>query len=105
MSLGVTARARRSKRAQRRRRAKSIYQQVDARDGQICRACGVWCGFRRHQHHILMRSLGGRESTANLVTLCQRHHDDIHAHRLTIAGTDANELLGFVWADEHEERA
>jgi len=98
---GPTARLRRAKRAQRRRRAKSIYQQVDARDGQICRCCGVFCGHWRQQHHIVPRSLGGRETTANLVTLCAfpvRNpgcHELVTAKRLRVIGLDANETLTF----------
>jgi len=97
--LGPTARARRKKLLARRRRATSIYQQVDARDELTCRACVGWCGHRRQQHHIRMRSLGGLETVENLVTLCQFHHDEIHAHRLWIVGTDANAELRFSSAE------
>lgn len=95
MTVGPTARARRAKLLARRRRAKSVYQQVDDRDEQVCRACGVFCGHRRHQHHIVFRSLGGLETTANLVTLCQWHHEQVHGHVLRIVGSDANGELKF----------
>jgi len=99
MTLGPTARARRKKLLARRRRATSIYQQVDARDELTCRACGVWCGHRRQQHHIRMRSLGGLETRSNLCTLCIRCHDAVHAHTLSIVGVDADGELRFVSAE------
>lgn len=102
MTLGPTARARRNKRATRRRRAASIYQQVDARDEQTCRACAMFCGHERHLHHIRYRSQGGLETTANLVTLCGRGgrtgfgcHGLVHNGLMRIVGDDANGELQF----------
>lgn len=106
--VGPTARLRRAKRAKRQREARSVYQLVDARDGHVCRCCGVFCGERRELHHILYRSKGGTESTGNLVTLCSWRapgnpiecgcHAMVHAGRLLISG-DADHELSFERVD------
>ncbi len=93
--VGPTARARRARRAKRQREAKSVYQQVDARDGCICRSCGDFRGDWRQQHHITYRSQGGEETTANLVTLCSSCHTAVHDHWLRIIGDDADGELRF----------
>lgn len=94
-SAGVTARARRARRTKRQREAKSVYQQVDERDGCVCRACGINVGDWRQQHHILYRSHGGADTTSNLVTLCNRCHLAVHYVHLIIIGDDANGEMRF----------
>ena len=32
-------------------------------------------------HHILFKSLGGKDEISNLMALCRECHDDAHAHR------------------------
>lgn len=52
------------------------------RDGWRCRWCGVRSGL--HVHHIIFRSEQGLDETWNLVTVCHKCHDEIHAYRLSI---------------------
>lgn len=68
---------------------------VEARDKGCCRVCG--CQTTRAgtgdprlwgaAHHVIYRSLGGQDVESNLVWLCRRCHEDIHAHRIAIEGT------------------
>ena len=57
---------------------------VRRRDGNVCRLCG------RHAypdpHHILEKSLGGRDEDRNIVCLCRPHHDEAQAHLIRITG-------------------
>ena len=52
------------------------------RDGHMC----VYCGsrYRLSTHHIIFRSHGRDDRTANLETTCQDCHDDIHKGRLKV---------------------
>jgi len=34
-------------------------------------------------HHILPKSLGGKDVIENLMGLCQTHHESAHAHKLS----------------------
>lgn len=39
------------------------------------------CGSSRTQlHHRRIRSQGGKDDPDNLILLCQRHHNHVHAH-------------------------
>jgi hypothetical protein len=78
--------------------AKSVYAQVDTRDGHRCRHCRRYVGSMRHQHHIVYRSKSGTETTENLVTLCSQCHDLVHRKRLWIIGANAN--LGLTFVDD-----
>jgi 5-methylcytosine-specific restriction endonuclease McrA len=53
-------------------------EQVRARDWDRC----VRCGSSRdlHVHHRILRSQGGPDSYANLITLCAQCHGWVHAH-------------------------
>ncbi len=48
------------------------------RDGGRCRMCGA---NNIHLHHIEYRSEGGLHTDWNLVCLCQKHHDTVHANK------------------------
>jgi len=62
------------------------------RDGFACRVCG----WRREQlrkedprkflelHHLIAHAEKGENSVDNLITLCNVHHDQVHAGRLTV---------------------
>jgi hypothetical protein len=70
-----------------------LREQVYIRDGGICRATGkpleLWDAnpYRQmHPHHIKFRSAGGEDTTANVITLDPKIHDEIHAHRLECSG-------------------
>jgi 5-methylcytosine-specific restriction endonuclease McrA len=90
--LGVTARARKARRAKRQREARSVYALVDERDQLSCRCCGRFCGQVREQHHIVYRSHGGTETTGNLVTLCAADHRAVHDAHVRISGNADGEL-------------
>jgi 5-methylcytosine-specific restriction endonuclease McrA len=70
-----------------------VHQAVDARDHYTCRVCGRYCSpravtllERSHRHHLVYRSAGGKDTTANLVTLCATCHDDEHQKRIQLSG-------------------
>ena len=81
---------------------KAVYRAVSLRDGYSCRACGVRLRQtpsavpeRLEHHHIQPRSLGGKDTTANLLLLCLACHTDRHVTRdLEISG-DADGLVLF----------
>lgn len=77
---------------------REVYALVDARDRNQCRICGrkvsttaVSFEDRAERHHIVPRSLGGEDTTQNLILVCVWCHDERHKKgTLRIAG-DANE--------------
>lgn len=79
--------------------ALSIAQQVDERDGNICRVTGVFLTAghpdphkRKEQHHMKPRSTWDRdeaETTANRITISAFVHQLIHAGKIYLSG-DAN---------------
>lgn len=63
--------------------SKSAQRSVRARD-RTCRAAEHLpdeCSERHDIHHILPRSMGGRNRQKNLLYVCRHHHDLIHDHR------------------------
>lgn len=82
------------------KRWRAVCKAVDARDKRTCRCCGkatdpnVMGLLRGHRHHIVYRSAGGQDDSANIVTLCARCHADVHINRMRIEG-NANESLVF----------
>lgn len=60
---------------------------VTKRDGKHCRVCGT--PRELDLHHLLMRSLGGRDEAHNLIWLCRGEHRAVHGH-----------ALKFYWKDE-----
>lgn len=67
---------------------RSVYAQVDARDGRACRCCGR--REKLHHHHLTFRSRGGGDETSNVALLCQFCHALLHARQLWIIGTNAD---------------
>ncbi len=67
---------------------------VLGRDGHVCRACGSKHGLE--VHHVLMRSLGGKDDAGNLIALCRDCHQSVHGHVLIFHGTTARSVL-FEW--------
>lgn len=41
---------------------------------------GVCTYVAQHEHHIKLRSRGGKNDPANLLSVCLRCHDHIHAN-------------------------
>ena len=76
-----------------------VYRLVSKRDAHRCRSCGSR-GPGLHHHHLRYRSKQGACSERNLCLLCPRCHADVHAHRVSIDGDDANHALGFVRGKE-----
>lgn len=52
------------------------------RDGHRCRACGQQHGLEAH--HVVMRSLGGKDDASNLIALCRDCHRSVHGHVLIL---------------------
>jgi 5-methylcytosine-specific restriction endonuclease McrA len=81
---------------------RDVCRQVDARDGGFCRACRrrtvitmSQIESRREHHHVVPRSLGGKDEVSNIATLCLSCHSDRHITRiLTIVGR-ADQALSF----------
>lgn len=51
---------------------------VLARDGHQCRVGRDGCSRKLHVHHIVWRSQGGSDAPDNLLTLCGKHHRQLH---------------------------
>lgn len=94
---GPTAKRRARKARARRSLYGSVCQQVNRRDGDLCRVCQVDLRYGAHHHHIKPRSLGGKHTTENICLVCPLCHLDIHAKRITVTG-NANETLQIVRA-------
>jgi 5-methylcytosine-specific restriction endonuclease McrA len=50
---------------------KELRAYVLTRDNGLCQMCGKQ-GY--HIHHIIYKSLGGKNTANNLITLCEEHH-------------------------------
>ena len=94
----VKSAARRTAKAHRR----DVSIAVAARDGGQCRACRRWVDVtmrpvmnRAEQHHIQPRSLGGPDTTANLITLCLLCHSARHVSRALSMEGDADGVVTF----------
>ena len=72
-----------------------VYRLVSQRDRHLCRNCRAK-GPGLHHHHLRFRSVGGQDTTANLLLLCGRCHADVHGYRMTIDGDTADGLLMFL---------
>lgn len=71
---------------------------VTKRDGKHCRVCGVIHAL--DLHHILMRSLGGRDELQNVCWVCRDCHKAIHGHALKVRWTDETnraKTVNFEW--------
>lgn len=102
----VLEKAAKRKAIEQQRRA--AYRLVDERDGLKCRCCKRQChrfmGLswnRLEHHHLLPRSLGGKDDTGNLVSLCFWCHYLVTMHALEIKGNADEHLMfernGSVW--------
>ena len=56
------------------------------RDGYRCQHCGTRKG-RLEAHHIIYREHGGKDTLANLLTLCERCHGRVHDGMITLSVT------------------
>lgn len=63
----------------------AVRDAVLQRDNYQCQLCGTSGENRLQLHHWEhFRSHGGAHTPQNLVTLCFRCHDDVHAHRRAV---------------------
>jgi len=67
----------------------ALKRRVRKRDGGRCRVCGQTGG---DLHHLVPRSLGGRDSDTNCLLLCRKCHQLRHAGALKIGG-NAEEVV------------
>ncbi len=64
-----------------------------------CRICGA-TGFLNIHHHVHWTN-GGPTDTWNLYALCGHCHRAVHAGRINVVGTDADDLDGLRFLDRH----
>jgi 5-methylcytosine-specific restriction endonuclease McrA len=78
-----------------------VCKTVDRRDQGRCRVCAKRCEIgstfadRVERHHVIPRSLGGRDETGNLASLCVDCHEERHKKgtlRLSGNADERNEL-------------
>ena len=85
---------RRQRRLEQDRQLRQARSFVKKRDGGKCRACGK---RGDHVHHVRYRSRGGKHDLMNLVLLCVRCHQDVHARLLRpVLGNDKGRSIRFV---------
>ncbi len=88
--------AKREKALNKRAQAKAdrlVYQAVDARDKHRCRVCLQYRASDIQRHHIVARSLGGKTTTSNVISLCAECHlIGVHLKKIVISG-NANERV------------
>jgi 5-methylcytosine-specific restriction endonuclease McrA len=53
------------------------------RDGYQCQHCGKK-GIRLEAHHVMYREQGGKDTLANLLTLCETCHRKLHEGKITL---------------------
>jgi len=56
---------------------------VLARDGYQCHF-NKKCSRKLHVHHIVFRSDGGSDAPSNLITLCKKHHKQLHECKIKL---------------------
>ena len=57
---------------------------VLARDNHQCYFNNKSCSKKSHVHHIVFRSDGGSDAPNNLITLCKRHHQQLHDGKIRL---------------------
>jgi 5-methylcytosine-specific restriction endonuclease McrA len=65
---------------------------VLSRDGYQCQSGKKGCCDKLHVHHVVFRSKGGSDAPANLITLCEKHHDALHAKKWSLSITKHRSL-------------
>jgi hypothetical protein len=55
-----------------------------SRDGYKCQCGESNCSKKLEVHHIKFRSNGGSDNPDNLITLCSKHHDQLHKGKLIL---------------------
>ena len=63
----------------------NVKQYVLARDGYQCQAGKCGCSEKLHVHHMTFRSQGGSDAPDNLITICEKHHNELHAGKFSLS--------------------
>lgn len=71
---------------------RELRRRVLKRDGGLCRVCK----HRRacEAHHLLYRSLGGKDEARNLISVCMECHRDIHGHVVKLRWSNEKNRAG-----------
>lgn len=89
--------ATRERERERQKNWKQLAAAVTKRDGKRCRVCGLTREL--DLHHLLMRSLGGRDELMNLVWLCRADHRALHGHALKFYWRDDTNRADTCWSE------
>jgi len=73
----------------------ALKRRVSVRDLKRCRVC---LKSGADHHHVLPRSLGGRDTDSNVLLLCRTCHQHRHAGLIRIHGNAMEQVS--VWFDE-----
>jgi hypothetical protein len=101
--------ARNERRAAADKAMADAYEQVNQRDGNICRVTGrhlsagaVDGRVRREHHHLVPRSIAPDRETdpTNIVLVCAEAHDLLTGHFLESEGKNANRPVFFHWNEQ-----
>jgi len=65
---------------------------VLSRDNYNCQHGGKHCSHKLHVHYIKFRSQGGSDAPGDLITLCEKHHSDLDAGKITVLVTPRKSL-------------
>lgn len=71
---------------------RELRRRVLKRDGGVCRVCLRAKAFEIH--HVLFRSLGGKDEARNLIAVCRTCHEDIHGHVVKLRWRDDTNRAG-----------
>lgn len=86
-------------RAAKDRQWREVRQVVLKRDRGLCRPCGKRAS---EVHHVIFRSLGGKDEARNAIAVCLGCHGDIHGHVLLLRWTDGanpQRTVRFEWIE------
>lgn len=62
----------------------NIKAYILARDNYQCQSGKKGCCEKLHVHHVVFRSKGGTDTAKNLLTLCEKHHQSLHAGKWSL---------------------
>lgn len=100
---------RKARKAEEERALEDAYEEVNQRDGGICRVTGrhvsagaVMAEVRREHHHLVPRSLAPERvaDARNIILVCKEAHDYITGGFLEVEGTDATKRVCFHWRED-----
>lgn len=71
----------------------NVKEYVLYRDNHKCQCPKTKCSERLEVHHIKFRSNGGSDKPSNLITLCEKHHKELHKGKWSLDITRVNKSL------------